>query len=835
MVEFASAARRMTDLGRGPSAAPLAGDDTPARAPVRADGMRGLSSDEAARRLHQHGPNTTPEPHPSPVRLLLGKLWAPVPWMLEATIALELALGKTLEAGVVAVLLLFNALVSWVQENRAQEALSLLRKRLNVVARVLRDGTWQRLPAQEVVPGDVVHLRVGDVSPADVTLEEGLLEVDQSALTGESLPVEAGSGHAVYAGSTVTRGEATGTVTATAGDTFFGHTAELVRTARTASHLEAVVTRIVRALVALDLALAVVVVGIGLLGHGALTDMLSFGVVLLLASVPVALPATFALAGALGAHDLAERGVLTTRLSAIEEAAGMDVACTDKTGTITLNQLALSEMAAYPPHTESTLLALASLASDAATQDPIDLAILAGAAGRAGDTAAGGQAGGIGAAGTAGDAARVAAVTDPSGPHRLSFTPFAPETKISEARVEMAGATVRVVKGAPPVVAGLCADPPAALQRDLEALAARGLRVLAVASGASNELHLAGLVGLQDPPRPESGGLVADLQRLGLRVIMITGDTLPTARAVAAQVGLAGAACDAAEIRDRALAADCAVLADVLPEDKFNLVRRLQEQGHVVGMTGDGVNDAPALRQAEVGIAVANATDVARAAASIVLTQPGLGDVVAAIELSRRIYQRMLTYALNSSIKKLEVPVFLSVVFLVTGRIALSPLLMVLLLFANDFATMAITTDRASSSRRPNRWRVQPLLLGALGVALPSLALTLAVFWAGGTVLDLGADRLQTLAFVTLAFGSQATVYLVREPRRLWSSRPGPWLLTASAGAVVAVAVVASAGWLMAALSPVLVAVVFATVALWAVLVDWLKARLFWRLGLHAA
>ena len=755
----------------------------------------------------------------SPVRLLLGKLWAPVPWMLEVTIALELGLGKSLEAIVVAVLLLFNALISWVQENRAQEALSLLRKRLNVVARVLRDGTWQRRPAQELVPGDVVHLRVGDVVPADVALDDGLLEVDQSALTGESLPVEAGSGHAVYAGSTVTRGEATGTVSATAGGTYFGHTAELVRTARTASHLEAVVTRIVRALVALDLGLAVVVVGIGLLGHGALTDMLSFAVVLLLASVPVALPATFALAGALGAHELAERGVLTTRLSAIEEAAGMDVACTDKTGTITLNQLALSEVVAYPPQTEATVLGLARQASDAATQDPIDLAILVGAAGAAGAAGVAGVAGGV---------------ADLSGMHRVSFTPFAPETKISEARVEMAGSTRRVVKGAPPVVAALCTDPPASLARDLDSLAARGLRVLAVASGEGDELHLAGLVGLQDPPRPESARLVADLQRLGLRVIMITGDTLPTARAVAGAVGLAGTACDAAEIRDRALSPDCAVLADVLPEDKFNLVRRLQEQGHVVGMTGDGVNDAPALKQAEVGIAVANATDVARAAASIVLTQPGLGDVVSAIELSRRIYQRMLTYALNSSIKKLEVPVFLSLVFLITGRIALSPLLMVLLLFANDFATMAITTDRAPSSQRPNRWHVRPLLLGALGVALPSLALTLAVFWAGGAVLGLGADRLQTLAFVTLAFGSQATVYLVREPRRVWSSRPGPWLMAASAWAVVTVAVLASAGWLMAALSPVLVAVVLVAVGLWAVLIDWFKLRLFGRLGLHA-
>ncbi len=359
--------------------------------------------------------------------------------------------------------------------------------------------------------------------------------------------------------------------------------------------------------------------------------------------------------------------------------------------------------------------------------------------------------------------------------------------------------------------------------------------MLAVAAGEAERLQLGGLVGLQDPPRPESRALIASLEGLGLRVIMITGDTLPTARAMAAQVGLEGSACEAAEIRERALPPTCAVLADVLPEDKFDLVRRLQEQGHIVGMTGDGVNAAPALKQAEVGIAVANATDVARAAASIVLTQPGLGDVVAAIELSRRIYQRMLTYALNSSIKKLEVPVFLSLVFLASGRIALSPLLMVLLLFANDFATMAITTDRAPSSRRPNRWAVRPLILGALGIALPSLLLTLAVFWAGGAVFGLGPARLQTLAFVTLAFGSQATVYVVREPRRLWSSRPGPWLVAASAGAILGVAALAGAGWLMAPLSPALVAAVLSAVGLWAVLIDWFKVRLFGRLGLHAA
>ncbi len=766
----------------------------------------GLTGEEAARRQRQYGPNTTPEPHVSTVRSLLGKFWAPVPWMLELTIVLELILGKLLEALVVAALLLFNALISWVQESRAQEALALLRNRLTVMARVRRDGSWQRLAARELVPGDLVHVRVGDVVPADVALVEGLLAVDQAALTGESLPVELGDGETAYAGSTVTRGEATGSVTAIGGSTFFGHTAELVRTARTASHLEEVITRIVRALVAVDLALAVVVVGFGLLSHDAWGDLLSFGVVLLLASVPVALPATFALAGAFGARELAQRGVLTTRLSAIEEAASMDVACTDKTGTITLNELALGATVAYGPRTEREVLTLACQASDAATQDPIDLALLAGAT-RDG--------------------------VDLSGTRRIHFTPFEPETKISEARIEADGVTLRVVKGAPSVVAALCAHPPAVMEKDLGTLAERGLRVLAVAVGDA-ALDLAGLIGLQDPPRPESRSLVASLQTLGLRVVMITGDTLPTARAMAVQVGLDGSACAAPEVRDHPLSPTCSVIAEVLPEDKYDLVRHLQDQGHVVGMTGDGVNDAPALRQAEVGIAVANATDVARAAASIVLTRPGLGDVVAAIEVSRRIYQRMLTYALNTSIKKLEVPFFLSLAFLATGRIALSPLLMVVLLFVNDFATMAITTDQVQFSPRPNRWQVRPLLLGALGIALPALALMLVIFWLGASLLGLDASQLQTLAFVTLAFQSQATIYLVREPRHLWSSRPGTWLLAVSAGALVAVAVMACAGWLMAPLSPLLVTAVLAVVVTWAVLLDWFKVRLFRRLRLHA-
>jgi len=768
--------------------------------------LGGLSSAEAEQLLAEFGPNVTAEERPRIWGSLVHKLWAPVPWMLEATILLELWLGKTAEAAVVAVLLAFNAFVSIVQEGRAQAALALLRQRLTVVARVKRDGRWQQVPSRLLVPGDVVHLRVGDVTPADVGIETGNLQADQSVLTGESVPVELQAGGTAYAGSVITRGEATGTVAATGSRTFFGRTAELVRTARTASHLETVVMRIVRNLVALDLLLAVVVVAYTLVTGGIRMELLSFAVVLLLASVPVALPATFALASALGSLELTKHGILVTRLSAIEEAASLDVFCIDKTGTVTANQLEVIELRAYPPRDEAALLRLASAASDVATQDPIDLAILA----RAKETG-----------------------VDPDSLDRLQFLPFDPATKRSEAVVREGDSRVRALKGAPSVLADLCSQTPASLQVDLEDMGKRGLRVLAVATGSGTELQLVGLIGLQDPPRPDSKEQLSTLVRLGVRPMMVTGDGLQTARAIADQVGLHGRSCDASELRQTDAAETCSVFAGVLPEDKFTLVKSLQAQGHVVGMTGDGVNDAPALRQAEVGVAVANAADVAKAAASMVLTGAGLSGLVTAIESSRRIYQRMLTYALNASVKKMEIPIFLSIVLLTTGRLALTPLLMVLLLFTNDFAAMAITTDSVSSSQRPNRWRVSQLLLGALGIAIPFLIATLGVFWLGQHWLRFDAARLQTLIFLTLVFTSQATIYLVREPRRLWSSRPSLPLLAVSTVDIAIVILFASVGWFMAPVGLLISLMLLVAIAIYTLAVDSIKMGLFQRLHLH--
>jgi H+-transporting ATPase len=773
----------------------------------------GLTGTEAAARLARYGPNEIGEERRHRVRALAGKLSGPVPWMLEAAIVLEIAAGKAAEAVIIALLVVFNAVLSFVQEDKAQGALALLRQRLQVRARVRRDGRWQVTDAREVVPGDLVHVRMGDVVPADVTVSEGMVRADQSVLTGESAEVEVGPGGRLFAGSLLRRGEATGTVTATGAGTYYGRTAELVRTAKTVSHLEQTIFRVVWALLALDGTLVVAILAYGIVTDLPLAELLPFVLILVVASVPVALPATFTLATALGAGELARAGVLVTRLSAIEEAAAMDLLCTDKTGTITANKLSVTGVRPYGGADEARVLALAAAASDDATQDPIDLAVLA--------------------------AARSAGV--PAGAARLSFTPFAPAAKSSEALVEQDGARMRVVKGAPQVVAALARGSPQ-VSGDVAAMAGGGARVLAVASGSADRggpgLELAGLISLADPPRPDSAALIARLAALGIRVIMVTGDTAATALAVARQVGIGTRAGQAAALREppgtapdaslaeRETGLDFDVLAGVLPEDKLRLVERAQQAGHITGMTGDGVNDAPALRRAEVGIAVAAATDVAKSAASVVLTDPGLANIVAAVQTGRRVYQRMLTYTLNKIVKTFQVALFLGIGLLVTRQFVTTPRLVLLLLFANDFVTMSLATDNVSFSPRPDRWRVPALSLAALGIAVPWLAVSFATFYTGRDILGLSLAATQTLVFVMLVATGQATVYLARERRHLWQSRPSAWMLTATTADLTAVTVFATLGVLMTPVPLGDVLVLLGAVAAATLLLDTVKVPL---------
>jgi H+-transporting ATPase len=764
--------------------------------------LQGLSTQEAQQRLQQYGPNAVVEEKQHPIHIFLSKFWAPVPWMLEITVLLELYLSNDVEAVVIGLLLVFNAILSFVQENRAQGALALLRQQLTVQTRVLRDGHWQFVPAQNLVPGDIIHLRMGDLVPADVRLAEGQIQMDQSALTGESLPVEGGIGHQAFAGAVVKRGEASGEVTATGAHTNFGKTAELVRTAKTASHLEEIIFSIVKYLIIADVGLVIVVVLYALLSHIAGSTILPFALILLVASVPVALPATFTLATALGAAELARNGVLVTRLSAIEEAAAMSVLASDKTGTLTENRLTLGEVHAYAPHSDEDVLVWGVLASEEATQDPLDIAILTAARGKE------------------------LKITDTI----LHFTPFDPASKRSEALVRQPdGSTLQVVKGAPLTIAALTGAG-AEVEEDVAGLAAQGYRVLAVAAGLQGEpLQLAGLLALQDAPRADSQALVKKLNDLGVRVMMVTGDDPLTAQAVAGQVGITGSTCASESLHGQITAEtlQCNIFAGVFPEDKFHLVEALQSAEDIVGMTGDGVNDAPALKQAEVGIAVASATDVAKAAASLVLTTPGLSNILGAVETSRRIYQRMLTYTLNKIIKTFQIALFLSLGFVFAGEFVVTPLLIVLLLFANDFVTMSIATDNVSYSIKPDRWHIRVLMEVAFILAIPALLLSFGFFYAADNLLHLSLSQMQTLMFVMLVFTGQVNVYLVRERHHFWKSIPSRWMLIGTVADIITVIILATQGFLMTPISFALVALTLIVTLLYLPLVDMLKIFVF--------
>ncbi|MDE2301835.1 MAG: plasma-membrane proton-efflux P-type ATPase [Sphingomonadales bacterium] len=782
--------------------------DKPAPGANTANALSGLSAAEAQRRLGQFGPNEIPEQRRHPLRVLLNKFRGPIPWMLEATILLQLLLGRRAEAAVIAVLLAVNALISFIEEGRASKALELLRHRLTGTARVLRDGVWRSIASAGLVPGDVVHIRMGDLSPADVRIAEGEVLLDQSALTGESIAVEAGAGAIAYAAAIIRRGEATGEVVATGPRTYFGKTAELVRTARSTSHLAATIFRIVRILIAIDVVLIAALLVYAAVAHLPLRDVLPFALILLVASVPVALPATFTLATALGAAELARSGVLLTRLSAIEEAAGMDVLCTDKTGTLTENRLTLAAMQRFAASSDDELLRLAALASNPATQDPIDLAILAAA-----------QARGL--------------LADP--PRRIDFVPFDPASRYALGVYQQPDGELWVAKGAPSAVAALVGAPPDTADA-IAKLTASGARVLGVAHGDSRAtLRLSGLLALEDPPRADSPALVKGLHDLGIRVVMATGDNSATASAIARRTGIDGpvATADALDRADDGAALDAGVYARVFPEHKIKLIRLLQSAGHVVGMTGDGVNDAPALKQADVGIAVASATDVARAAAGIALTAPGLVDALTAVRISRRIYQRMLTYTINKIMKTLEIAVFLTLGVILTHVFVITPLLIVLLLFTNDFVTMAIATDNVSYSPRPDRWNVRTLMLTGGVLAALVLVLSFSVFFFGRDVLGLKLAQLQTLVFVMLVATGQGNVYLVRERGPFWRSRPSRLLILSSIADLVVVAAMATTGILMAPVSGRLIALLLAVVAVYLLILDQMKVGMFRRLAVH--
>ena len=796
------------DPGAGAKAKPAPAPPTMPVPPDAAAGAfdptppSGLTGDEAARRLAASGPNAMPDTALHPLSRALGKLWAPVPWMLEAAIMLELVLGKYAEAAIIAGLLVFNAALGFFQEGRAQATLAALKSRLALNASVRRDSAWKTVPAAELVPGDLVKLSLGAVVAADVRLIDGSVLLDQSMLTGESVPTEAGAGVQTYAGALVRRGEAVAQVTATGARTKFGRTAELVRTAHVVSSQQKAVLRVVRNLALFNGMLIVVLVGYGVAISLPWAQIIPLVLTAVLASIPVALPATFTLAAAVGAQALAKLGVLPTRLSAVDEAAAMDVLCSDKTGTLTNNELKVTTVHPMPGFDEAHVMGLAALASSDGGQDPVDGAIRAAAASQRG----------------ASDL-----------PKLTKFVPFDPATKMSEASAtDASDSALRVVKGAFTAVIGLTPASPDA-SKSAEDLEAQGFRVLAVAVGPPTALKLAGLIALSDPPRSDSAALITELHTLGVRTVMVTGDAPATAAIVARAVGLEGAVAPPGPIPAVVRAEDYAVFAAVLPEGKYQLVQAFQKGGHTVGMCGDGANDAPALRQAQMGIAVSTATDVAKSAAGMVLTRPGLVGIVAAVKEGRVTFQRILTYTLNSVIKKIATALFLVVGLVMTGHAILTPMLMVIIMVTGDFLTMSLTTDNVHASPLPNAWRIGNLTLAGAAIGLCLLAFCSTVLAVGHYALGLAAAPLDTLALVALVFGSQTTLYAIRERQRLWS-RPSLWLNLSSLANVLIVSTLAVLGVLMAALPITLVAGTLAAAVGFGVVLAAVKIPIFKRL-----
>jgi plasma-membrane proton-efflux P-type ATPase len=728
----------------------------------------GLTHAEVDVRRKEHGYNEVAEQKGHPILLFLGKFWGLSAWMLETIMVLSAVLRKYPDLAVVSTLLVVNAVVSFMQERRAVGVVETLRRRLQVSARVRRDTSWQAIPARELVPGDIVRVRPGDIIPADVKLLTGALTVDQSALTGESKDADKAPGAVLSSGSVVRRGEGNGVVMLTGAKTYFGRTTELVQQARPKLHIDAVMAKVVGWLFLVVGVLLAMVVIASFLRHTPLLEMIPLMLILFMSAIPLSLPVMFTVSMAVGSKELAKQGVLVTRLSAAEDAATMDVLCVDKTGTITMNKLAVTGVIPLEHSTEADVLFAGALASQEANQDPIDLAFL--------------------------NAAKERHIFD----HLpkvtpVSFAPFDAKNRRTEAVVEQNGQRLRVMKGAVRTVAEACGlQPPAieTLEARVSESAAKGYRMLAVARGPETGAPVVlGLVSLYDPPRPDAGQLIATLHGLGVPVKMLTGDAQAVAREIGQGVGLpnirrvadlkAAGAQAGNESVDLLAGADG--FAEVFPEDKYIVVKHLQAAGHVAGMTGDGVNDAPALRQAEVGIAVSTATDVAKGAASVVLTEPGLTNIVALVKQGRTVYQRILTYIINKISRTILKTAFVAIAFMVTGKFVMSSFAMLLLVFVTDVAKISLATDRVRPSRTPETWNIGPLITVSVVLGALMVVESLLVLWSGWSHCGLAANNnaLYTFSFLTLLYFAAFSIVSARERRWFWATMPSKAVLVA--------------------------------------------------------
>jgi len=739
--------------------------ETPSIEDLGVDPTKGLSAAEAAARLEKYGPNAIEERHVSPLLKFLMYFWGPIPWMIEIAAVLSAAVQRWEDFAIIFAMLMINAIVGFWQEFKADNAIAALKQTLALKARVLRDGAWASIAAKELVPGDVVSLRLGNIIPADATLVEGdYLSVDQSALTGESLPVDKKVGELVYSSSIARMGEMTAVVTATGSETYFGRTAKLVETAGRRSHFQEAVLKIGNFLILSTVGLVAMILLVALFRGDPLVQTVLFALILTVAAIPVALPAVLSVTMAVGAVKLAHMKAIVSRLVSIEEMAGMDVLCCDKTGTLTKNQLVVGDPEVFDADDEKDILLAAALASRSdAEEDPIDGAILRALGGK-----------------------------EPlAGYRQVKFEPFDPVRKQADAEIEHDGKHFRTAKGAPQVILDLAApddDTRAKAEAAVDELARKGYRTLGVArSDADGAWRFLGLLPLFDPPRDDTAETIKTAEGMGLRVKMVTGDHIAIAREMAGKLGLgtnivtAGEAFDAEGDRRGGKSIERADgFAEVFPEHKHSIVKEYQSDGHVVGMTGDGVNDAPALAQADVGIAVSGATDAARAAADLVLTAPGLAVIGRAVEEARRIFERMTSYATYRIAETVRVLLFMTVSILVFNFYPVTAVMIVLLAILNDFPIMMIAYDNAPVAARPVRWDMPRVLTIATVLGLVGVVESFLLFWIAEVYLHIPRHTIQTIIFLKLLVAGHLTLYVARNPGWFWD-RPWPnWRLLAA-------------------------------------------------------